>query len=555
MTIATASAEKNVRPEISVDVVVVGAGFAGMYALYCLRKLGMSARVYEAGTDVGGTWYWNRYPGARCDVESMQYSYSFSEELQQEWNWTERFSTQPEILRYAQHVAERFELKRDIQFETRVTSATFDEAANRWKVRTDAGDAVSARFCIMATGCLSAPRTPDIPGIATFGGKTYHTAQWPREGVSFAGKRVGVIGTGSTGIQMIPRVAAEAAHVTVFQRTANFSLPAHNGPLPPEVAAETKRNYAQLRQQMRTSPSGTTMVKAERSALSVSQAERLEWYQHKWDTGGTHLVGSFSDLMTDLEANATAAEFVRNNIRQIVKDPTTAEALAPKDHPIGTKRICVDTGYFEVYNRDNVTLVDLKADPIEQITESSVRTRGASYDVDCLIYATGFDAITGALLNIDIRGRGGRQLTEKWAAGPRTYLGLGTAGFPNLFMVTGPGSPSVLSNMIVSIEQHIDWITQCMNYLKEHGLDRIEPREDAEDAWVIHVNEVANQTLYNHANSWYLGANVPGKTRVFMPYVGGVGAYRQKCDEVAANGYQGFTLSAVAVPAEVAANV
>jgi cyclohexanone monooxygenase len=524
------------------DAVVVGAGFAGLYMLHRLRGLGLSARVYEAGKGVGGTWYWNRYPGARCDVESMDYSYSFSEELQQEWHWTEHYAAQPEILRYANHVADRFDLCRDIQFETRITSAVFDEAADRWTVETDRGDRVSARFCIMATGCLSDAQVPDFEGIETFEGRWYHTGRWPHEGVDFTGRRVGVIGTGSSAIQSIPIIARQAAHLFVFQRTPNFSMPAQNAPLDPEYERWVKEHYADFRRQARESRVGFVVERSGDSALAVAAEEREREYEKRWQRGGLGFSAAYTDLLTSQEANDTAAEFFRAKIRAIVRDPAVADLLSPRTYPLGTKRLCVDTGYYATFNRDNVTLVDVSRAPIEAITPTGLRTGGVEYAVDDLVFATGFDAMTGALLNIDIRGRGGRRLQEAWADGPRIYLGIAVAGFPNLFTITGPGSPSVLSNMIVSIEQHVDWITDCLVYLRKHGHATIEATAEAQEAWVQHVNDVGNLTLYPRAPSWYMGANIPGKPRVFMPYIGGVGVYREKCDEVAAKGYEGFAL-------------
>jgi cyclohexanone monooxygenase len=533
-------------PRKEFDAVVVGAGFAGMYQLYRLRELGMTTRVYEAGDGVGGTWYWNRYPGARCDVESLEYSYSFSPELEQEWEWTERYPTQPEILRYANHVADRFDLRRDIQLNTRVTSAHYDEGARRWTITTDQGDVVSARFCIMATGCLSTPNRPHFKGLDNFRGPWYHTGMWPKEGVDFSGMRVGVIGTGSTAIQSIPQIAKQAAHLYVFQRTPNFSMPAQNGPLDPEFQRHMKANYREHRRKARESAFGVPFEVTEismKSALEVSPEERERELEARWQYGGATIIASFADFLTNKKANDYAAEFVRNKIRQTVKDPAVAELLLPNDHPLGTKRPCVDIEYFETYNRDNVTLVDVRAHPIEEITRQGVRTGGTEYELDAIVFATGFDAMTGALFNIDIRGKGGRGIKEKWAEGPRTYLGLAVEGFPNLFTITGPGSPSVLSNMMVSIEQHVEWITDCIKYMVERDVAAIEATRDAEDAWVEHVNVVGNYTLYPLANSWYVGANIPGKPRVFMPYIGGVGNYRKKCDEVAANGYEGFALA------------
>ncbi|HSB40653.1 MAG TPA: NAD(P)/FAD-dependent oxidoreductase [Methylomirabilota bacterium] len=524
------------------DAIVVGAGFAGMYMLHRLRELGLTVRVYEAGKGVGGTWYWNRYPGARCDVESMDYSYSFSEELQQEWRWTERYAAQPEILRYANHVADRFDLRRDIQFETRVRSAVFDEASRRWTVETDRGDRVSARFCIMATGCLSEPQVPDFEGLETFEGKWYHTGQWPHEGVDFTGLRVGVIGTGSSAIQSIPIIAQQATHLFVFQRTPNYSMPAQNAPLDPEYERWVKEHYADFRRQARESRVGFVVERSGDSALAVPAEEREREYEKRWRRGGLGFSAAYTDLLVSKEANDTAAEFFRAKIRSIVRDPAVADLLCPRDYPLGTKRLCVDTGYYATFNRGNVTLVDVRTAPVEAITPKGVRTSKAEYEVDALVFATGFDAMTGALLDIDIRGRGGRRLREEWAAGPRTYLGLAIAGFPNLFTITGPGSPSVLSNMIVSIEQHVDWIADCLAYLREHGHATIEPTAEAQEAWVQHVSDVGHMTLYPRAPSWYMGANIPGKPCVFMPYIGGVGVYRQKCDEVAAKGYDGFAL-------------
>ena len=526
------------------DAVIVGAGFAGLYMLYRLRALGLSARVYEAGNGVGGTWFWNRYPGARCDVESMDYSYSFSPELEQEWTWTERYPTQPEILRYINHVADRFDLRRDIQLETRVTSARYDEATNRWTVKTDRGDEVTAQFIILATGCLSAARVPDFAGKDSFQGPTYHTGHWPHEGVDFTGKRVGIIGTGSSGIQSIPVIAAQAEHLHVFQRTPNFSVPARNAPLAASVQERTKATYPEHRKRSRESAGGIFYPLNEKAALEASREERTREYEARWELGGFPFLGSFTDLMISRESNDTAAEFVRARIRAAVKDRDVAEALSPRDHPLGTKRICVDTDYYTTFNRENVTLVDLKKSPLVEITPRGIRTQDREYELDAIVFATGFDAMTGALFNIDLRGRSGAALKDKWAGGPRTYLGLMTAGFPNLFTITGPGSPSVLSNMMVSIEQHVEWISACVGFLRERGLERIEPTLEAEDAWVAHVNEVADYTLYPTASSWYMGANIPGKPRVFMPYVGGVGAYRIKCDEVAAKGYEGFALTA-----------
>jgi cation diffusion facilitator CzcD-associated flavoprotein CzcO len=526
-----------------VDAVVVGAGFAGLYMLHRLRGLGLSARVFEAGDGIGGTWYWNRYPGARCDVESLDYSYSFSDALQQEWHWTERYASQPEILKYIDHVADRFDLRRDVTLSTRVTAAVFDEATSRWDVRTDRGHQIAARFCIMATGCLSSAQVPEFPGRETFAGRWYHTGHWPHEGVDFTGQRVGVIGTGSSAIQSIPIIARQAAHLYVFQRTPNFSIPARNASLDSEHERRWKASYAEHRRQARESRVGFVTERNDASALEVSAEERLRQYEERWGRGGLGFNATFADLLTSQEANDTAADFFRAKIQAAVRDPDVAETLSPRHYPVGTKRLCVDTDYYETFNRDNVTLIDLRRTPIEAITPHGLRTRAAAYTLDSLVFATGFDAMTGALLSIDIRGRAGLTLQRQWAEGPRTYLGLAVAGFPNLFIITGPGSPSVLSNMIVSIEQHVDWIADCLSYLGRHGRAAIEATAEAQDLWVAHVNEVGNATLYPRANSWYMGANIPGKPRIFMPYIGGVGAYRQRCDEVAAAGYSGFALT------------
>ncbi len=525
------------------DVVVVGAGFAGMYMLHKLRGLGMSAVVFEAATDVGGTWYWNRYPGARCDIESMQYSYSFDAALEQEWSWSERFAAQPEILSYAQHVADRFDLRRDIRFETRVTAAAFDEATDTWLVTTDRGDAVRAPYLVMATGCLSSSRVPDIAGLETFRGETYHTGQWPHEPVDLAGKRIAVVGTGSSGIQSIPVLADLASQLTVFQRTPNYSIPSRNEKMTPEYDREWKSSYPARRAVARFERGGTIYDVNPVGAMEVSAEERQREYAERWQAGGIRFMSSFNDIGVNAESNLTMAEFVRERIREMVKDPQTAELLAPKTYPIGAKRICVDSHYFETFNRDNVELVDLHTTPIEAVTPDGIRTSATEYKVDAIVFATGFDAMTGAMARIDIKGCGGLPLTTKWEAGPRTYLGLMTAGFPNMFMITGPGSPSVLSNMIVSIEQHVDFIADCLSWMRDRGLGTMEAEPAAEDAWVEHVNEVAYKTLHPQANSWYLGANIPGKPRVFMPYIGGVGVYREKCDAVAANGYEGFRIA------------
>jgi cation diffusion facilitator CzcD-associated flavoprotein CzcO len=524
------------------DAVVVGAGFSGLYMLYRLREQGLSVRVFERASGVGGTWFWNRYPGARVDVPSMQYSLSFSPETEQEWKWVEDYSDQKELEKYANHVADRFNLRPDIQFDTSVVGATFNESEDRWMIRTDSGDVVSAQYLVAAVGCLSDTNVPDFRGIGSFLGKWYHTSRWPKEGVDLEGKRVGIVGTGSTGIQAIPVLAEQAGHLTVFQRTPSYSLPSNNKAMDPAFEAEWKTRYPEHRQAARESRTGVDLPRFEnRSALSVSEEERNAVYEAAWGNYNA-LIVCFNDILTNKEANDTAAEFVRNKIRQTVKDPVVAELLAPKDYPIGTKRICIDTNYFETYNRDNVTLIDVRSNPIVEITPTGLGTTDASYELDVLVFATGFDAMTGPLYRMNIVGKGDLSLAKKWEAGPRTYLGLQTVGFPNLFMITGPGSPSVLSNMTTSIEQHVEWVSDAIAYMRAKDVDVMEPTIEAEDSWVDHVNEVANMTLYPHANSWYMGANIPGKPRVFMPYIGGVGAYRMKCDDVVANGYEGFVL-------------
>ena len=524
------------------DAIIIGAGVGGLYAIYRLRKLGLKVRAFEAAGGVGGTWYWNRYPGCRCDVESMEYSYSFSDELQQEWHWPERYGTQPEILKYINHVADRFDLRRDIEFNTRVKKAAFDSKTSTWTVTTDRGQTATARFCIMATGNLSTPRKPDYPGLDSFKGKWYHTGLWPHEGVDFTGLRVGVIGTGSSGVQSIPIIAKQAKHLYVFQRTANFSLPARNAPLDPAKERAHKAEYPERRRAAFDTPFGIAGYPAPvKSALDAGEEERLRAYEAKWAEGGSiSFLYSFTDLLTDKESNETASKFVRRKIRATVKDPRTAELLCPDDHPIGTKRLILDTDYYETYNRDNVTLVDIRSRPIKEITPTGLRTADSDYALDAIVFATGFDAMTGAMKEIDIHTDAGMSIREKWEDGPRTYLGIMIAGFPNLFMITGPQSPGVKSQMILACEQHVDWIADCLQYMRNRGLCRIEAEEQAEAAWVQHNNEVADRTLYPLANSWYVGANIPGKPRVFMPYVGGVTAYKKKCDDVAAKGYEGF---------------
>jgi cation diffusion facilitator CzcD-associated flavoprotein CzcO len=533
-----------------VDVLVVGAGLAGLYELHRLRELGFRTRVVEAGDGVGGTWYWNRYPGARCDVESLFYSYSFDPELEQEWTWTEKYAAQAEILRYINHVADRHDLRRDITFGTRVTAATYDDDAQRWTVATDTGETIDTQFLIMATGCLSFPKAPEIPGAERFHEPIHQTSRWPHEGVDFTGMRVGVIGTGSSGVQSIPEIARQASELTVFQRTPNFSFPAHHRPLEEEEVSAVKRDYREWRARQRTSPSGVPSELPTKKALEAADDERAATYEAAWEAGTIGaMITSYTDTLVDKASNDTLADFIRGKIRAIVDDPEVAETLCPTSHPVGTKRPLLDAGYYATFNAEHVHLVDLRRTPLVEITERGIRTTQAEYEVDAIVLATGFDAMTGALLAVDITGAGGRSLREAWAHGPRTYLGIGIAGFPNLFTITGPTSPSVLSNMIVSIEQHVEWIADCIAHLRDERIAAIEPTAEAQEEWMRHAEEVGNATLYPTADSWYMGSNVPGKPRVFMAYIGGVGVYRERCEEVAANGYEGFALARAATPA------
>ena len=533
-----------------VDALVVGAGLAGLYQLHLLRGLGFRTRVVEAGDGVGGTWFWNRYPGARCDVESHFYSYSFDPDLEQEWEWTEKYPTQPEILRYIEHVTDRYDLRRDITFGTRVTAATYDEGAQRWTVETDTGETIDTQFLIMATGCLSSPKAPEIPGLDRFRGPIHHTSRWPHEGVDFTGLRVGVIGTGSSGVQSIPVIARQATDVTVFQRTPNFAFPARNRPLEEREVEAVKGTYREWRARQRTSPAGVPSEPPTKKALEATDEERAARYEAAWEEGTIGaMITSYTDTLIDKASNDTLAEFIRGKIRAIVDDPQVADTLCPTSHPVGTKRPLLDSGYYATFNEEHVHLVDLRRTPLLEITERGIRTTEAEHEFDAIVLATGFDAMTGALLAVDIAGTGGNTLRDAWAEGPIAYLGIGIVGFPNLFTITGPTSPSVLSNMIVSIEQHVEWVADCIAHLRDEGIAAIEPTPEAQEGWARHAEEVGNATLYPTADSWYMGANVPGKPRVFMPYIGGVGAYRERCDEVVANGYEGFTLVPAATPA------
>ncbi|WP_420623436.1 flavin-containing monooxygenase [Candidatus Poriferisodalis sp.] len=524
------------------EVVVVGAGFAGMYMLHKLRGLGFDTVVLERADGVGGTWYWNRYPGARCDVESMQYSYSFDPELEQDWEWTERYSSQPEILRYANHVADRYDLRRDIRFETTVERVDWDDKARHWRLQTDRGE-YRTRFVVMATGCLSTANTPRFDGIDSFEGDTYHTGRWPHEGVDLAGKSVAVIGTGSSAVQAIPVIAQECEELTVFQRTPNYSIPARNEPLDPEEQGQWKANYSDLRAKaLKEMPAFLTRLpRSDDLAKDADPDEFVERLERHWEVGGFTFYGAYGDTALDPESNQRIAEFVRAKIADAVHDPEVAAKLTPHN-TIACKRPCLDTSYFETYNLPQVRLVDVSESPIERISPAGIVVDGQEYAADAIVFATGFDAMTGTLLRMNVTGRGGIRLAEHWDAGPRTYLGLGVAGFPNLFTVSGPGSPSVLTNMIASIEQHVNWIAECLGHLREYGIKTIEAQPEAEAKWVDHVNAVADMTLYPTCNSWYLGSNIPGKKRVFMPLVG-FPPYVEICDAAAADGYQGFALA------------
>ncbi|WP_376093902.1 flavin-containing monooxygenase [Roseomonas sp. CCTCC AB2023176] len=534
-----------VAPAALLDAIVIGAGFSGLYQLHALRdRLGLSVLALEAAEGVGGTWYWNRYPGARCDSESYSYCFTFSDALVAEWEWSERYPGQAEVLRYLNFVADRLDLRRSICFGARVVSAEYDERANLWRVQGADGGQLSARFLITAVGCLSAANVPDIPGLDTFGGTWHHTGAWPHAGVVFAGKRVGLIGTGSTGIQAAPVIAETAAHLTVFQRTANYSVPARNGPLTPESRRHIRENWAAIRRTMRETTNGHPFRIADRSALEVGPEERDTLYEAAWARGGLQFRATFRDVLTDPAANETAASFIKRKIRAVVRSEATADILADIDHPYAAKRPPIDTDYFETFNRDNVSLVDLRATPVERITSAGIRTSAGDHPLDIIVFATGFDAMTGPLLRLGLRGRGGISLREAWVEGPRSYLGLGIPGFPNLFTITGPGSPSVLCNMPVPIEQHVEWIADCIANLRASGAERIEAKPEAAEQWMEEVGRAAKATLLPQASSsWYLGANVPGKPRAFMPYAGGMTRYRGVCDEVAGRGYEGFALA------------
>ncbi len=532
-----------VKETRDVDVIVVGAGFAGLRALHTLRGLGLSVAVLEAGEGIGGVWYWNRYPGARCDVESYDYSYAFSDELEQEWRWSERYATQPEILRYLDYVADRFDLRRDVHLDQRVARAVFDETGGRWSVATDGGDEWSSRYLFLAVGNLSTTKAPELPGQDEFRGEIYHSARWPHEGVDLSGQRVGIIGTGSSGMQMTPVVAAEAAHLTVFQRTPNFSVPAANAAVSDDDDSAVKAHYKERREAARNSPSGLGFMPSKESALEATAEERRQRYEAAWKRMGFGFALVYRDLILDERANDTAADFIRGKIGDLIDDPETREKLMPRGFPFATKRPSVDSGYFETFNRDNVTLVDVRTDPIQRLDATGIETKDGHHDIDVLVFATGFDAMTGSLLRPEIVGRGGVSLREHWAAGPRTFLGPFVAGFPNMFIIAGPGSPSLLSNVIVSIEQHVDWLAELLVTLRNRDQDLVEATPQAQDRWVAHANERANETLYPRARSYYMGDEMPGKPRVFMLYSGGVRGYRRILEKVADGGYEGLTMS------------
>ena len=532
------------NPTDDLDAVVVGAGFAGLYLLHRLRGLGFTAKVFESADDVGGTWYWNRYPGARCDIPTTDYAYSFDPQLEEEWQWSEKYATQPEILSYLQHVAERYDLRRDIVFSTRIESARWDDDSRRWHLTTDRGERVVCRFYVMATGCLSLPKAPDIEGVDRFRGDVYFTGKWPHEKVDFTGKKVAVVGTGSSGIQSIPLIAEEASQLTVFQRTPNFSVPAHNGAPPAYRVEALTKDRAQYREAARWSRGGVPADPVEILGVTAPEEVRRQRFDDAYAAGELFaILGVFADQGVNLASNDIVSEMIREKIRSTVKDPETAEALCPKDYPFGTKRPCLDTNYYETFNLPHVRLVDLRKTPITTVTETGIDTMAESFEFDAIVYATGFDAMTGPIVSVDITGRDGLTLKEKWRDGPSTYLGLTAVGFPNFFTITGPQSPSVLSNMVVSIEQHADWVADCLDYMRSNGFETIDPTETAEAGWAQHCADCVAITLYPLANSWYMGANVPGKPRVFYPYIGGVDAYRAACDEVVADGYLGFELA------------
>jgi len=525
------------------DVIIIGSGFAGLYMLYKLKEINLDAIIIEKASGVGGTWFWNRYPGARCDIESIEYSYSFSEDLQQEWSWSNRYSDQSEILEYLNHVADKFNLRKHIVFNSTVLSATYKESINEWEIKTES-DSYISKFCVMATGTLSSIKEPSFEGLEDFEGESYITGKWPHNEVDFKNKKVGIIGTGSSAVQSIPVIAEDAGNLTVFQRSPNYSIPANNRPLLDQEIKNAKSNYSQIRKNAKYTKAGIGYNQfEEKKILDFPKNYINEELDKRWDIGGQEIfTAGFTDVGIEPKANKIAADFVKSKIKEIVKDSSTAELLSPKDS-IGCKRLCADTNYFETYNRKNVELIDINSTPIKSITEKGLSTTNREFDFDILIFATGFDAMTGALLSIDITGKNNKKLKDKWKDGPRSYLGISISDFPNLFTVTGPGSPSVLTNMIVAIEQHVEWIFECINFLYKSHKNKIEANIQFENNWMDHIEDIASNTLRYTCNSWYVGANVPGKKRVFMPYAGGFGIYREKCDEIAENSYTGFIIN------------
>jgi cation diffusion facilitator CzcD-associated flavoprotein CzcO len=528
------------------DAVIVGAGFGGMYAVYKLREMGLSFVGIEAAGDVGGVWYWNRYPGARCDLMSVDYSYSFSKEIEQEWTWSEQFAGQPEILAYANFVADRLDLRKHIRFETRVTSAVWDDRRHLWTVKTNRGETFEATYCIMATGPISMPKDPDIPGIDRFKGQLLRAQKWPHEPVSFAGKRVGVIGTGSTGIQIVQEVGKEAGELFVFQRTPSYSMPMRNHDLDAEYVAEMKRNYAGMRDASRLSPNGGVRPATTRPYFSLPAVQRRQVLEHAWEQGGHSVLGAFSDLMVNPEANEQVAEFLRGKIAEVVKDPETAERLKPRDYPVFARRPCLDSGYYETFNQDNVHLVDCLTDPVVEITATGVRTKSREIELDILIFATGYDGLTGALLACEVVGRDGRKISDKWAGGARSYLGLMIEGFPNLFLTAGPNGPAALANLININEHDVDWIGNAITYMARQGLTAMEPAKAAEDAWMELVSALAQRTLLSKASTWYVGANVKGKPQGLTMYTGGFPKYCEACAAASRDGYRDFSFQKTA---------
>jgi cation diffusion facilitator CzcD-associated flavoprotein CzcO len=543
LDVAEAEVERGGRYE----ALVVGGGIGGIYAAYCLSQLGLSFRVLEAGTGVGGTWYWNRYPGARCDTDSLDYSYSFSPELEQEWTWTERYASQPEILAYLDHVVDRFDLRKYFIFESRVTSAIYNEASATWRVV--AGDDVyEARYVLMATGFLSTPLDPDIPGLKQFAGETYFASRWPKHEVELSGKRVGVIGTGSSGIQLIPAVARQAASVTVFQRTPNYSVPATNGPVDPEQLKDYRKRYREIREAERRSWLGTywsTFEANGKSAKSVTPEERLQEFEWRWNRGGQGFMVAFSDIMTDLEVNKECADYVRSKIKGIVQDPAKLQALLPpEEDAIACKRLCVDTDYFDTYNQEHVNIIDLRKTPIRLVEPQGVRTTDRLYECDVLVLATGFDAFTGALAKMEIRGLGGVQLKEKWRDRPASYLGVLTAGFPNMFHINGPFT--VVGNGVTTTEMLVEQISKLIAFAEKQGTQVVDTTVEDENRWTDETQEVAKSMPALFAcKSWLFGANVPGKPALYLTYFGGLAPYHDRWDAIAREGYKGFTLQKV----------